>query len=136
MAVSEGRRQPRRRRGGSSVPAPFEPRHYQELWDAIGSAGFGTCGVLSLPSRPEPGFVFGFDYTLEPGGCIDDKPSITLTASEFATRAQRDAAGHGSAAPARLLLGRWALEITGTDDGAARLLQAQLESIDAQPLPS
>jgi hypothetical protein len=79
--------------------------------------------------------VFGFDYPLEPNACLDNQPTVTLTVSEYATRAQRDAAAHASSANVNLVLGRWVLKIDGDDADARRLADA-LTTIDAQALPA
>jgi hypothetical protein len=124
--------------GGQEDPdlgAAFEPRRYQELWDLMRTADFGVCAVSRLVDPPDAGFVFGFDYPLEPKACLDNQPTVTLTVSEYATRAQRDAAAHASSANVNLVLGRWVLKIDGDDADARRLADA-LTTIDAQALPA
>jgi hypothetical protein len=119
----------------SALDAAFEPRRYQEIWDLMRTADFGVCAVRRLVEPPDPGFVFGFDYPLEPKGCLDNNPTVTLTVSEYATRAQRDAALHASSSTVKLVLGRWVLEIDGDDVSAHQLAEA-LATIDAQAVPA
>ena len=119
----------------SDLAAAFEPRRYQEIWDLMRTADFGVCAVRRLVEPPDPGFVFGFDYPLEPKACLDNNPTVTLTVSEYATRAQRDTAVHASSSNVKLVLGRWVLEIDGDGASAQRLADA-LATIDAHALPA
>lgn len=115
--------------GGQEDPgiaAEFEPRLYQEVSETIGEIGLGLCGVNALPEDPGDGFVFGFRYDAAEPGCPDFTPTAELTAREYVTRAHRDAAANDAEGAETIVLGRWVLEVEGTDQDQVDELTAEL----------
>lgn len=108
-----------------NLAAPFEPRRYSEVWDALQDADFGVCAVTALPEPAGDGFVFGFRYDLRAGACDTGEADVALLVREHASRGWRDAAALdlGDTQPV-LVLGRWTLIVdvlggTATTDGAS-----------------
>lgn len=120
--------------GGEADPAldaPFEPRPYAELWDAMNAAELGVCTVASLPDEPGDGFVFGFRYEGSEPGCATGSGTIDLVAREHVTRAQRDTAAHAIDDGSAFVLGRWSLQVVSEDQTEADRLTAQLTELGA-----
>ncbi len=121
--------------GGEQNPnlaAPFEPRLYSELWDALQEADFGVCAVAALAEQSGDGFVFGFRYEVRPGGCEEGEQVAELVVREHVTRAWRDAAAAalGAEGPV-LVLGRWTFTVENATDFAANRLFETLVALGA-----
>jgi hypothetical protein len=108
-----------------SIDAPFEPHLYADVFAAIDAERFGTCEVRSVPQDESVGLVFGFDIGLHAETCADVTPNVTVSLDEFATRAFRDEAAN--ATPDALVLGRWLIQVTGSDADAIGRLTGVLE---------
>ena len=123
--------------GGQEDPGidvVFEPRRYQELSDAISETGLGFCSVNTLPEEAGDGFVFGFRYEAAEPGCPDFTPTLELTAREYVTRARRDEAANALEDPEAIVLGRWVLELGGTDEARLDELSDVLIELGGQSM--
>lgn len=123
--------------GGEEDPgidAAFEPRLYQKLSEAIGETGLGFCSVNTLPEDPGDGFVFGFRYDAAEPGCPELTATVELTAREYVTRAHRDAAAHALDDPEVIVLGRWVIQVAGTDQAGVEDLASRLIDLGGQPM--
>lgn len=125
--------------GGEEDPAldaaPFEPRHYADIWQAITPIA-ATCAVIAIPEEPGDGFVFGFRYELATDACDEDGAGdVRLDVREMVTRAHRDATAGADDADAVLVLGRWVLSVTGDGDGVTAV-SGVLEDLGAVVVPA
>lgn len=122
--------------GGMEDPAinvAFEPRRYQELFDLFTTIRYGTCNVSRLPDPVVGGFVFGFGIGLRPAGCAEGGATVEVSIREYATRAWRDESANALAATdtSSLAMGRWVIELEGTDTAAVERLDTELVAIGA-----
>lgn len=105
--------------GGAEDPdiaAAFEPRPFQQIFDLLTAERAGICAVTRLGEESVRGFVWGFEVKTQSGGCADNQPNLTIRVREYATRAHRDQAAHELSTADALVLGRWTIELDGTDD--------------------
>ncbi len=122
--------------GGRDDPdlsAPFEPRRYDELWDAITASGLALCtvGTAAKSDRESPGRAFGFDYQLALPGCPNATPTGLLHVDEFGTEAQRDSAARAAdSTGTSFVLGRWVIRL----EGEASAVEPKLLEVGAQPV--
>lgn len=124
----------------AEITTPYEVREYSELWNAIGAAGAGACGVAPLTDAAGPGgFTFGFNYALAEPGCASG-PVAFLEVREYVSAGDRDAAAAASRDEhlgAVLVLGRWSMvlgSLGGDADAVVTRVSDALVAIGAQPL--
>jgi hypothetical protein len=116
--------------GGAEDPAfdavPFEGKPYADLTAMISGLNLGLCQFGNLPDPGHPGFVFGFRYAAAQPGCPGALPTVEMTVAEYSTRALRDAAALSDESGRVFVLGRWVIDVAGSDvaqaDSIARSL--------------
>jgi hypothetical protein len=112
-----------------AVPALFEPRRYDEIWQMLGELDAGVCEIRSIADPPGGGFAFGFAYLVASPGCADSHEAVEVQVREYASQAARDFAAFEATAP--LVLGRWVIVVDGGEPRRHAMVRGGFEGLGA-----
>ncbi len=117
-----------------SIAAPFAPIPYATVFAMINAGNFGLCQMASMAQDHTAGVVEGFTLRMAEPRCPNGQPTEQVVLREYATRALRDAAAHAHGGS--LVLGRWVVEVSGSNDAGVQQLHSGLVRLGAFDTPA